>query len=31
MFVYEIGANAYWYFMCLMTVEIGTLCLDIHC
>jgi len=31
MFVYELGTNTYWYFVCLMIVVIGTLCLDIHC
>jgi len=31
MFVYELGANTCWYFVCLMIVVIGTLCLDIHC
>jgi len=31
MFVYELGENTCWYFVCLMIVVIGTLCLDIHC
>jgi len=31
MFVYELGANTCWYFVCLMIVVIGTLYLDIHC
>jgi len=31
MVVYELGANTCWYFMCLMIVVIGTLCLDVHC
>jgi len=30
MFVYELRANTCWYFVCLMIVAIGTLCLYIH-